>query len=561
MDQLMESNQQKIAEGQKDLEKARIHFREVKSENSKEITTKTINSESEMIDVQKLLSYIREKKLRYPKKISSSEMEEAHRDFVENILENSEEYNFSIKYLISQFCDKLKKRQREKGKYAMVIHYGDSFLLTHVRVEKALSINEEDESIDLVRRFLDVDNILSAALFEKENKEIKFSHFTDTGSESFRKFLGVTNTSDYNFSKKNVQIKCYYSGQKGINCTFNFSNEELEQKLVYEDKIQISQNKLKLEEDGTHHIKEILWGNETYQNPKIFLSDLKEWSYNISGHKRRYNELKSHGKFSVYDEDNEVIDRKDEIQVSSEETTTWGKNVDDDTHLLFAGNHIDIDSEFARKIFESIIYGEKAIISHISSSTASKELKIGELTLLNLNRNEISVEMLEFLKDLYRHINNSTGESVKKCLGLVFLKVLSREVSDQMESAIDQIINLNTGRVRNKDVVTTKETPDGIIEFKDKGELEKKRSAESIADNIDTKVNPDSSKIFLFGIDEETKKIEGLRKQKWDEDRLTGVQNKVESKLDDKKCQKDFEIVPVPLGETAEKLIAIGTVT
>jgi hypothetical protein len=93
-------------------------------------------------------------------------------------------------------------------KYAMLLYFGDAFLLAHVRAEKGMSLKEEEGEIELIRRFLDIDNILSAALFEIQGNEIVFSHFTDTGSDAFRDFLGVR-PQQYHYEKKNIQIICH----------------------------------------------------------------------------------------------------------------------------------------------------------------------------------------------------------------------------------------------------------------------------------------------------------------------------------------------------------------
>jgi len=52
----------------------------------------------------------------------------------------------------------------------MLVCYENDFLLAHVKAERGMSIQEESGDVELVRRFLDVDNILSAAYFEDSRR-------------------------------------------------------------------------------------------------------------------------------------------------------------------------------------------------------------------------------------------------------------------------------------------------------------------------------------------------------------------------------------------------------
>ncbi|OUJ18304.1 hypothetical protein AMET1_1215 [Methanonatronarchaeum thermophilum] len=550
---------QNILSENEERKEAKIFYREVKPDYTSEIKNKNLTSYSDIKDIKKLLKDIK-RKLRYPTKIKDSKMNEAHKNWVKQILEeeskedNLLEYRI-IKDLLREFCDHLQKRQREKGKYAMLILYGSSILLTHVKAEKGLSIREGEEKIELIKRFLDIDNILSAALFEGENGELEFSHFTDTGSTTFRDFIGVAERK-FHYKRKNVRIISFYEGTSGIECKFEFSNNELKEKWIQNNKIKISGRKLKLN-NHQHHIKEISWGNKNYSNPNFFKSEFKEYIYGLENQKKHYKELRKIKDSSSFFSD--IIDYKEfvEIQKKDDKKIKEKGNIPQDIHILYADKHIDIDSNFAKKILRDIVYGNKCSIFHPSENIASKELEINNVSLLNIEKTNLAPEYLNFLDKLHNNILNIEGETISWILGFVWLHMISQEVNEQFNSGINQIIKLQHGFTKRNKTITTKEN--SLIEYKDRDDLSKDKPFSSIIDNIEKESREINYKVFLWGIDEESRSIDGLRKQRWGDDRIDSLEEKVNRDLDDRNTEvSKFYLFSVPIGEKNQKCILVG---
>ncbi|WGI17954.1 hypothetical protein [Methanonatronarchaeum sp. AMET-Sl] len=546
--------------GDGEKKEAKFFYREVKPNHASEIKNKNLTSSSDIRDIKNLLKDIKSK-LRYPTHIQESKMNEAHRKWVTQILgEETEEHDLVkkriIEDLLREFCDHLQKRQREKGKYAMLILYKSSFLLTHVKAEKGLSIREAEEEIELIRRFLDIDNILSAALFEAKNGELKFSHFTDTGSSTFRDFIGVAERK-YHYQKKNVRIISFYEGTSGIECKFEFSNHELEKKWIQSDKIKINGNKLKIN-NHQHHIKEIRWGNKNYSNPNFFKSEFKEYIYGLERQKTRYQELRGITKdnSSFF---NDITDYRKavEIQKKGEKEIRKKGSIPQDIHVIYADKHIDIDINFAKNIFRDIVYGNKCSIFHPSEKIASKELEINNVSLLNIEKTQLSPEYINFLNKLHNNILNIEGETISWVLGCVLLHIISQKVEKPFKSGINQIINLQQGYTRHKETITTKENI--LIEYKDRDDLSKDNPCKSIIENIEKESKKINNKVFLWGVDEESRSINGLRKQRWDDDRIGKLEDKVNEKLrNGDTIVSKFYFFSVPIGEKNEKCILVG---
>jgi hypothetical protein len=133
-------------------------------------------------------------------------------------------------------------------------------------------------------------------------------------------------------------------------------------------------------------------------------------------------------------------------------------------------------------------------------------------------------------------------------------------VSVGYEHGIEQLINLNHGVTRQHDVVTTKEQEgDGLIEYKDKDDLGKEDTAASIVDNIEKESRVYDEKVFLWGVDEDNRRVDGLRKGRWGDDRVSGIQKHVLDRLDDRSVEyTDFELLNLPIGDDQERCIIVG---
>lgn len=547
------------------LTETRVYFRPVKSEQRvPDPERQTIDSHSELDDVEELLDYITRKKLQYPLPLANAGMDEFVSDRVFEVLEDGPDQSI-VADLLSMFCSSLEGRQRSEDKYAMLIYFGDSFLLAHVRAERGMSLKEEEGEIELIRRFLDVDNILSAALFEDQEGTIKFSHFTDTGSDSFRGFLGVRKRQ-YHYRKKNVQIICYYQGNRGFECKFEFTNDEFEDKWLNTGDVELEGDKFSLREGQSHTVKEIRWGNDSYESIESFKSDFKEYSFGLEGERNRYERLISNpsgSETSVYAVE-EAVDRRHEIKLEHDDGTTKfveKGSIPDNLYVLYASSNIRLGSGFADKIFQSIIKDDDVRIYHPSGKPAARELQISGISFLNIDRSEISPEVIDFVERAHDHATTRTGETVSKCLVTVVLQILEQEVPQAFSNGIKQLININTGNPRNRDVVSTKENEgDGLIEFKNKQDLEGDNPASRIISHIQTeKQKRADKKVFLWGFTEQSREVDGLNTQSWNDDRVACIEDHVKDGLDDEGVEfGGFHMQPIELGSNGDRWAIAG---
>lgn len=554
--------QQQTFGGETVPDKAVVYYRPIKVD-SKRVPEPSTTAIPKVAEVEELLEYIKEQKLKYPTELDDARMGEVAYEHAMDIVESGPDASSNVKMFLANFCDSLQSKQRTKNKYAMLVCYGTNFLLAHVKTERGMSIQEDSGDIELVRRFLDVDNILSAAYFETEDDEVKFSHFTDTDSGSFRNFLGVSQKR-FNYRRKSIQIICYYEGKSGIECKFEFSNDQMEDRWLQQSSLEFKNGRLSLSNGRDHQIKDIRWGRSTYENPEGFMSEFKEYSFELDGQARRYNDLKRiPGNVpSAYGEDIDLLDRKTEVLIEGEdEFDVHPKGeIPHHIHVMYAHSAIRLGADFASDIFHDIIDTAEISLYHPSEPFAAQEFKLNGLSLLNIHEDEIAPERARLLETIHDHLDNAKGETMRRCLGFIFLHALAESdcVSMGFKNGLKQLINLNHGATRQHDVVTTKEQEGaGLIEYKDRDDLGKKNTAASIVENIDRKRPNNEEKVFLWGIDEETRRIDGLRQQRWGDDRVSNIQKHVLRELDGRDIEyTDFDLVKLPLD--SERCIIAG---
>lgn len=560
------------------IDEAVVFYRSVKSEQRLiKPNEQTIGSPSDLNEVEELMDNIKQDKLDYSLPLADSGMEGMRSDRVIKVLESGAKGTF-VEDLLGIFCESLKGRQRAKNKFAMLIYLGGSFLLAHVKAERGLSIREEegeqDDKIELIRRFLDVDNILSAALFERnDDHEIRFSHFTDSGSDSFRDFLGV-HEHHLNYRRKTIQILCYYRGRREYDCKFEFTKDEFSDKWLRDQALQFSGNELRFEEDGrdgaAHEINEIRWGKDSYDSVESFKSDFKEQSLGINIEKDRYGELTRYpsesGAYpSVYQPDaKDAVDYRRKVEIEKESGEKEGVKkgrTPDDLHVLYAGNHIRLASSFADDIFHDLMNENDIRIYHASEAPAPRALNIANITFLTIDERAVSDERLQFLEEIYLHAVNRTGETISKCLINSMLHALRMSADPQLENALGQLVNIYSGNPTDGATISTKENEGpNFVEYKNRQHLENGDPASKIIDEIQTEMRKgNGTKIFLWGFTEQSRQIDGLSTQSWGDDRISNIEDRVQEQLSEENIEyNEYIMQPVNLDRKGGRIAVTG---
>jgi hypothetical protein len=342
----------------------------------------------------------------------------------------------------------------------------------------------------------------------------------------------------------------------------------------------LTDNKINLTEDhlvfsdpdrgteSSHKIKDIRWGRTPYTSVNIFKSDFKEFSYDVDGEFRRYQRLlsaPSESTVSIFDDEvDDIVDFSEKVQIEYENgkvRTDQKGELLDHLHSIFASGNIELDSGFAGRIYQDIINNRDCIIYHASEEAASDELVLGQVSFLNIEKEALSDEVQRFLTTIHEHMLNATGESLTRCLCFVLLKIISEEANRAYKKGLRQLININEGRPKMDDVVTTREGEgEGLIEYKNRQDLERDDPDKIIVDRIQTELRQGNDmKVFLWGVTEQNRNFDGLSTQKWNDDRISSIEDHVWDQIENENLEVGgFEMRPIPLGKDGEKWIVAG---
>lgn len=193
---------------------------------------------------------------------------------------------------------------------------------------------------------------------------------------------------------------------------------------------------------------------------------------------------------------------------------------------------------------------------------AANELTVNTITFYNIDEEDISDGLKQFARTTHEHIINLSGDTTSRCLVCVLLDILSCEADTSFENSIKQLINIEHGAVRNRDVVSSKENEyGGLIEFKNKQDLENDDPAAKIVSNIKTKLKNQGKKIFLWGYPEQTRELDGLNTQSWNDDRVASIERRVNNQLqDDNFTHNNYSMHIIPLGNQGDRWTIAGVI-
>lgn len=80
-----------------------------------------------------------------------------------------------------------------------------------------------------------------------------------------------------------------------------------------------------------------------------------------------------------------------------------------------------------------------------------------------------------------------------------------------------------------------------------------------IVKRIKTEKKQFDEKVFLWGVTEQTRDLDGLRTQSWNDDRVTSIQSIVNERLEEESIEyTDFVMQPLPLNGDGERWVIAG---
>ena len=139
--------------------------------------------------------------------------------------------------------------------------------------------------------------------------------------------------------------------------------------------------------------------------------------------------------------------------------------------------------------------------------------------------------------------------------------VLRQQVEPPVENAFGQIINIYTGNPANGATVSTKENEaNNLVEYKNKIHLEGDDPGKTVFEEIKTEQRKGiDTKVFMWGFTEQNREVDGFSSQSWNDDRISGIEKAVKSKLSEEGLShKEFMMQPIPLDNKGDRMAITG---
>jgi hypothetical protein len=449
-------------------------------------------------------------------------------DWINDVLEDFSNDNTqkekSLKFLLNDFSDKMMTRMRETDKYAIALVSKKFLLLCHATMgERTIT-----PLWDVVDRMLDKDNVERFVIFKKTNDLITVTYYEHSPSGFFVNWLGLSSKDAFTYLGGRNRIS---SAIDGIHYSFELTDEQIENQILKDTGIFTRGNDQLILKTPISiiDIKQIRVGKKYYAHVSDFLQDYLARKNDLEYYRDEYEKISKSlaPLISTYLDD---IDGLVKVTNEGEELKIRKRNPH--FNILFSGTTktsgiIDFRESYFMKLFSDYINGVHINIFHAGMKmhkleTGSK--RIGPMEIFNEIQCPESIDrIIEFDKN-----TEIKDKILKTSLQYSIFQLLSQSNYDKPISLFFSKFAQSLGNTI-KIPTTVIENEADVIELKSRDFLVGKDDAivDRIADDINKKVKEDPFKIYLFGIDEKTNKIEPISSQKFNSGRIGGLEKKL----------------------------------
>jgi len=473
-------------------------------------------------------------------------------DWINEVLDDFSNTNTqkegSLKFLLNDFSDNMMTRMRETDKYAIALVSKKFLLLCHATMgERTIT-----PLWDVVDRMLDKDNVERFVIFKKMNDLITVTYYEHSPSGFFVNWLGLSSKDAFTYLGGRNRIS---SAIDGIHYSFELTDEQIENQILKDTGIFTRGNDQLILKTPISiiDIKQIRVGKKYYAHVSDFLQDYLARKNDLEYYHDEYEKISKSlaPLISTYLDD---IDGLVKVTNEGEELKIRKRNLN--FNILFSGKtkmsgNIDFRESYLMKLFSDYINGVHLNIFHAGMKMHKAETGpkiIGSMEIFNDIEYPESVDMLiEFNKN-----TDLKDNILRTSLQYSIFQLLSQSNSNKPISLFFTRFAQSLGN-SIKIPTTVIENEGNIIELKSRDFLVGKDDAiaDRIADDINKKVKDSPFKVYLFGVDEKTNKIESFTAQKFNSGRIGGLEKKLM-----KKCGNNIKIslVKIPLNQGEECL-------
>ncbi len=440
-------------------------------------------------------------------------------------------------------------RMREEDKFAIAIVSEGFLLLCHS------SMGEQTITPlwMVVDRMLDKDNVERFALFQKENGVTTIIYYEHSPSEFFTRWLGIPEKEAFFYLGGKNRL---YVGIDGIHCVLELSDDDVESRLLKStDLLKVEKNQLIFTSPIKRlEVDQIRVGKKQYKSISDFLQDYLARRYELSHYQEQYKKLAE--SFDVLN--HAYIDDFDKVvAVSSEGELIKVNKRNPNFQILFAGKLmsgaiVEMRESFFDWLFTDYLNGTRIRVFHAGMKLYPQTqgpLSVGSLEIFNeVESNAVFMKLLDFYRET--EILDSTLRSALNCS--IFLLLSNINENRPISYLFAKFANELMKSIRKSKIVVQNEGD--TIEFKSRDYLVGKDDEVSkrVSEDIETKITTHPFKIYFFGVEDKTKKIEPLTSNKFSSDRVGNLEKKISEELNNR---ANVTLLKVPLDADNECLL------
>lgn len=539
--------------------KCLLYYKQVKKEEPDidEISADiSAGKEEELLKVIDSLKHTTRKAYKF-EELGISSSDSNYKKWVKKVIESYPIGNKEIaEYIINDFCSRLRTRQREEIKYALLIGLDSTLILAHSKGEETLTLTRKN-TLDIAKRLLDSDNVLRFVIFENLKEGLKVSFREKYKSKSFLNFLGIP------------EDDIYYEFYGDIIFYLKFGDFLFKYEIGVDDlKTMLEENKLKIR-DNTFYLDSTPFTIAKIQaRKKVFDTYEKFYEYymtylqKLDYYKDKFLEL-TQGLSSYI---SRIVDWKDKITVITPVKDGTKEDLilkkDHPLTLLYAysknGRSIELSQEFKNYIFQTILSKNNLDICHIGDDFESEPIKIWNLNLFN--RCE-ATEILNLVNDLYGIFKDVSSDKLKYSL-ILLMCFLSKEVvfKDKYVSfTFDNLYKLAYNNLLSSfdssDKIVCDES--SVLQFKESTFWLSADKATQLIEKIKEEINKKfknnnyNLQIMFIGIDEQTKNVTPIPNSRLKDEEVAKVRDAL------KKTYSSSEILRIPTSNNGSVIMLL----
>jgi len=467
------------------------------------------------------------------------------------ILELLHEFKFTnVRNLLSDFSNDMRTRQRTENKHAVLFYTTNLLFICHSNIGERTTTEQEapngTREIDVVRRFVDKDNMDRFVAFEMVNNQIIVHYFEYSRSGFFHRWLGIPEAEiQYRYSENRFFCNIY-----NIRCILELTDDEILNRIINSNDITYNRNSIQIH-NILFEIEKIISGRNRYTNVIDFMDDFKLRMNSLDRYQKEYQKIlleSAHIQF---------IDKRNEVIKISESGSReiYLRKENEEFNIVFVNERVKISTDYLDYLIWCFLNGERQEkIFYAGMQFTDECFSIGKLEFYNkfiLSENQKLI--IEKFREIIPGIINRNMTAI---LSSILFELLNQffKPNHQISSLFDEISKRLASLIEDSTIIDL-EKPEIEYKARDWFVGNDPTIINRIKEDIVKKIEISNFVCYIIGIDENEHKLDTIPNSRIKSERLNLINDGLKNELSERNI-KIHKFIPISIkGETLLVLI------